>query len=730
MSSDKSVIVKIDGDSSSLQKEFNKVKTEAQNLEDSLKDLAKISTVAFAGLGAALTGVIKSFREDEQALFRTEQVLKSTGYAAGLAKHELVDLANSLQDVTTYADATILGGENLLLTFKNIGGDVFPRATAAMLDMATAMGQDVSSTAIQMGKALNAPTEGLSALSRVGVQFTDQQKEIIENMVKTGNVAGAQAIILTELESQFGGAAAAAAKGTGKLIQLNEVVSNITSKIGELSFQILEPFVDKLLYMARAIRDGDSAFSKIAAKILTYGTILAGVLATTSALALSVFGLTTALGVLKAAIVAVGLVAQATWARMTLGLSLVAAGTYQLVQEMGGLTVVVDKIKAGFQVLANEVDIFGNKAILLANKVTIAFQETKRSLIDLAVGFDTSEASKKVTKSIDDLKLANESLILQNKELRKSYADVYNEISAETAANKILEQGESERAAREENAALEAERLSAENEAKAAAELVRSQTATQAKIDANAIDREIQKLDLELEQAIRDQASEVEKTKLMQKIAGLKTLRDKDLDDQKKTFFKNQDELRAAEIKDQNERLKFKKQFQDDTLSGAISLGKNMVKEGSAAQKALFLVEKAGALKSAIMNTAKAYNMALANPPGPPFSMPQAILAGAMGAVQVAAIAGTAIGLEKGGMVNTGVRTGDRHPAMLADGELVVPRKNFDEVVTATARSRGLTDTNLSKVQDVRVLIDFTPSAAEYITAAQLENAVLNVDRS
>jgi hypothetical protein len=78
------------------------------------------------------------------------------------------------------------------------------------MDLATAMGTDLKSAALQVGKALNDPVLGMTALSRSGIQFTDAQKDIVKGMVATNDIAGAQAIILAELDKQFGGSAAAA----------------------------------------------------------------------------------------------------------------------------------------------------------------------------------------------------------------------------------------------------------------------------------------------------------------------------------------------------------------------------------------------------------------------------------------------------------------------------------------------------------------------------------------
>jgi hypothetical protein len=68
---------------------------------------------------------------------------------------------------------------------------------------ATPSAEALSGQAIQLGKALNDPIAGISALSRVGVTFTEEQKATIESMVKMGDVAGAQKLILAELAREF-----------------------------------------------------------------------------------------------------------------------------------------------------------------------------------------------------------------------------------------------------------------------------------------------------------------------------------------------------------------------------------------------------------------------------------------------------------------------------------------------------------------------------------------------
>lgn len=166
-------------------------------------------------LGTAFQKFIDATSEAQFAQAQLQSALNSTGYAAGQSLGALNDHASALQKVTAFGDDAVNGAQALLLTFTKVRGDVFPKATTAVLDMAQAMGTDLKSAALQVGKALNDPVLGVGALARAGVQFSQTQKDVIESLVKTGQVAKAQEIILKELETQFGGSAKAARNTLG-----------------------------------------------------------------------------------------------------------------------------------------------------------------------------------------------------------------------------------------------------------------------------------------------------------------------------------------------------------------------------------------------------------------------------------------------------------------------------------------------------------------------------------
>jgi len=183
-----------------------------------------------------ITDVIGRFVEKagEQASVekRLDAVIKSTGNAAGLSTRQMIEMAAALQKVTKVGDETIIAGQAILATFKEIKGDAFERATKAALDMSEVMQQDLKSSITQIGKALNDPIKGLTALSKVGVSFTETQKRQIKTLQESGRIYEAQAIILKELESEFGGAAKAARDADGGLQTLGNAFGDLQEKIG------------------------------------------------------------------------------------------------------------------------------------------------------------------------------------------------------------------------------------------------------------------------------------------------------------------------------------------------------------------------------------------------------------------------------------------------------------------------------------------------------------------
>lgn len=249
------VLSVVDHASTTLKRVENQLQQFSKNGQGALAQMsaggvAKMAALAggvAAGVGVAVNtinnviGKVQGFANEtitaygaaERSNAILQAALKSTGNVAGLTFSELKKMSSGLQDVTTVGDDTIESAQHLLLTFTGIGKKVFPEATETVLNMATVFG-DLKSSATQVGKALNDPINGLTALRRVGVVFTDEQQRQIKTLQQSGDLLGAQKIILAELTKEYGGLArAVAGTKSGEVTQIKNKIGDIKEEIGQ-----------------------------------------------------------------------------------------------------------------------------------------------------------------------------------------------------------------------------------------------------------------------------------------------------------------------------------------------------------------------------------------------------------------------------------------------------------------------------------------------------------------
>ncbi|MFN3646237.1 MAG: hypothetical protein ACK4S2_06945 [Gemmobacter sp.] len=182
-----------------------------------LPPLMGAAALAGAALGAALAAVgaksVAAFAAMETQMLTTEQVIRATGGAAGRTWEDINRLALDLGRNTLASTTGVRAAATQLLTFRSIAGETFDRTIRAAQDLAAVGFGTIESAAVQLGKALENPEQGLSALTKVGVSFSAAQKEVIKQLMATGQAAQAQGLILQQIEAQVGGAGAAAGGG-------------------------------------------------------------------------------------------------------------------------------------------------------------------------------------------------------------------------------------------------------------------------------------------------------------------------------------------------------------------------------------------------------------------------------------------------------------------------------------------------------------------------------------
>ena len=166
-----------------------------RNLGGSLSVLRSkllIASFAIGGSTRFMSKFIDASRDQEISVKRVTSAIASQGYTSGVTTKQAKELASSLQKTTGVTDELTLESSALLLSFKNIGSDIFPQAQKAVLDMTSALNGGKISTetlktqSIQLAKALDNPIKGLSSLARTGTTFDESTKKQIKTLAEQG----------------------------------------------------------------------------------------------------------------------------------------------------------------------------------------------------------------------------------------------------------------------------------------------------------------------------------------------------------------------------------------------------------------------------------------------------------------------------------------------------------------------------------------------------------------
>ena len=218
-----------------------------KELQSSVQSSAASITRAFAGIfsgavlgisaGAIFSKFITETKNAQNEQAQLAAAIRSTGAAAGYSVSQLNEMATAFSGKSIFSEGDINRAQTRLLSYTGIVGDTFPRALQATIDTAQRMGMSVEQAAETVGRALDIPSQGLSSLSKQGFRFTEDQKQLVEQLERTGKTAEAQAVVLSALESSYGGAAEAARNTLGGAMQAlqNQIDSLMTGDDGSVN---------------------------------------------------------------------------------------------------------------------------------------------------------------------------------------------------------------------------------------------------------------------------------------------------------------------------------------------------------------------------------------------------------------------------------------------------------------------------------------------------------------
>jgi len=195
-------------------KDFTKGLADAKASASSFAGGLMSSLAPLAGIVAGVWGGAESVSNFKEALSEQKKlasVLTATGGTAGVTADQINDYASELQSLTNFEGDATVGAAAMMTRFENIKGDMFFSAMDASADLASVMGTDLVSATNLFGKAMDNPIEGLSKLKKAGIAFTDAEEQQIKTLQESGDLIGAQGMILDKAQSKFGGAAKAMA---------------------------------------------------------------------------------------------------------------------------------------------------------------------------------------------------------------------------------------------------------------------------------------------------------------------------------------------------------------------------------------------------------------------------------------------------------------------------------------------------------------------------------------
>lgn len=310
--------------------------------------------VAFGAVGVAnfTRDILTASNEGKKVDATLGNITKSMGLfgnKSDAVTQRLKDFATTQIGLTGIDDDVIKSAQAKLMTFSQVGksanvmGGNFDKATKLAMDLSAAGFGSVDSAAVMLGKALQDPIAGVTALQRVGVSLSQQQKDQVKKFMEAGDAASAQKVILDEVARQVGGTAEASATATDKMKAkwedfkqglgdaLQPLIAGLVSWVND---DMLPAFQNALPQIQQFFSDLKTAISDLFAYVQANRDWLLPLAAILGGLAVTIKAITTAIDVYKTTVEAAKAVQAAfnavmglnPWVLLAVAIAAVVAG--------------------------------------------------------------------------------------------------------------------------------------------------------------------------------------------------------------------------------------------------------------------------------------------------------------------------------------------------------------------------------------------------------------------
>lgn len=671
------IIVKLDAEIKDFNDKLDEAKKKSENLTEVLESISIKSGVAFAALAGSIGLFVNEAAKVETvtAQFKT---LTGSAEAANKAIEELDQFAqNNGLDFDEVAGAgkklALFGVElkDIVPTLQQLG-DLSAVSGAGIDFLAQAFGKVAETGKVttqtlkefknagiplteEFSRILKIPEEGIKKLASEGKISIDDFKKVLTSLTSEGGVAfeGMKTIMET----------------TGGVIkQTGQILADIGKNIGQFLAPSIRDAGSALNGLLELIRD-NKEFTATAASILAIATAVTGL---TTALA----GGAIAINAANAALTAFGFTVGSLAASIALIVAPIAAlaGFIYFADEIGaifdGLGVFIRDVFTGIGktivgIMRGNLPLIKEGYDQLFNSIDSGVTRTKEGLESLNKG--TISGMQEIDEARQESALIHESIVM--KEAENKAASDAKKLESETNYMSTVD------LLREADRQKQAE-LDAEDAVLKEVEYEESALRLTEVLDGEYVLREIaaaRKLELEGKhqeavQKLRDLSAKADEARI-KKDAELSKARDM----QK---LKSDADIQNASV----------------GLAQATATSINQISGNSA--KAQFAINKTFAIADIIIRAEQAKLLAAATTP--PLLLPPAIASiETLRGIGLATVFATSIGeaatkFADGGLATGGTPGKDSISAMLMPDELVVPAKNYDEVIQGEMLRRGV----------------------------------------
>lgn len=211
------------------------------SLKSQITSLINPATLAVAAVTALAATAVKFVKdvvtasiEAETSQKKVADAVERAGSRSGVTVSQINDLADSYSHLTGKDDEVIADAEALALKYNRISSEILPRLTRASLDMAQVQGIDIPAAMAKSAGYVNLPLQALTKLRKEGYAVADSQSQLVKDLIRSNDILGAQKVILSILEEQYGGASIAARDSLGGALEaLGTTWENFLEKVGE-----------------------------------------------------------------------------------------------------------------------------------------------------------------------------------------------------------------------------------------------------------------------------------------------------------------------------------------------------------------------------------------------------------------------------------------------------------------------------------------------------------------